>query len=74
MASSLNISLTDEMRKFVNSRSSDSDLYATPSEYIRDLIRQDMENRKLLGYVMQGLGDVADGKLSARSIIEIGTK
>jgi len=74
MASSLNISLTDEMRSYVNSRASDNDLYATPSEYIRDLIRQDMESRKILGHVMQGLSDITEGRLSRRSIIEIGTE
>jgi antitoxin ParD1/3/4 len=73
MASSLNISLTDEMRNYVNSRASDNDLYATPSEYIRDLIRQDMERREILGHVMQGLGDIESGRLSGRSILEIGT-
>lgn len=74
MASSLNISLTDEMRSYVNSRASDQDLYATPSEYIRDLIRQDMENRQALNHVMQGLNDISEGKLSSRSILEIGNE
>jgi Arc/MetJ-type ribon-helix-helix transcriptional regulator len=43
MSSSLNIQLTDELRRYVDQRASDNDVYSTPSEYIRDLIRRDME-------------------------------
>jgi len=39
MASSLNLSLTDELREFINSRTGDAGVYSTPSEYLRDLIR-----------------------------------
>ena len=39
MASSMNLSLTDELRDFVNSRTGNRRIYATPSEYLRDLIR-----------------------------------
>lgn len=45
MSSSLNIQLTDELRRFVDERAGDDDIYATPSEYVRDLIRRDMELR-----------------------------
>ena len=73
MGSSLNISLTDELRNFVNSRACDSDVYATPSEYIRDLIRRDMENRHIVSHVMRGLDDVKNGRFSEQSILDIGT-
>jgi len=72
MSSSLNVSLTDELRRYVNNRASDADIYATPSEYIRDLIRQDMENRRVLTHVMDGLNDLKSGNLSDKSILEIG--
>jgi len=72
MSSSLNVSLTDELRRYVNNRASDADIYATPSEYIRDLIRQDMENRHVLTHVMNGLNDLRNGNLSDKSILEIG--
>jgi antitoxin ParD1/3/4 len=39
--------LTDALRKYVDERASDKDVYATPSEYIRDLIRQDMQDRAI---------------------------
>ncbi len=72
MSSSLNVSLTDELRRYVNQRASDADIYATPSEYIRDLIRRDMENRRLLTHVMNGLNDLKNGNLSDKTILEIG--
>lgn len=45
MSSTLNIQLTNELRRYVDERASDNDVYSTPSEYIRDLIRKDMETR-----------------------------
>ncbi|MDQ6972889.1 MAG: hypothetical protein Q9M30_09580 [Mariprofundaceae bacterium] len=72
MSSSLNVSLTDELRRYVNQRASDADVYATPSEYIRDLIRQDMESRRVLSHVMSGLQDVRSGNFSDKSILDIG--
>jgi len=72
MSSSLNVSLTDELRSYVNTRASDTDVYSTPSEYIRDLIRQDMQNRHIVSHVMHGLDDVKRGNFSEKSILEIG--
>ena len=46
MSNTLNIQLTNELRRFVDERASDDDVYSTPSEYIRDLIRRDYEKRK----------------------------
>ena len=71
MASSMNLSLTDELRDFVNSRANDSGLYATPSEYLRDLIRRDMESQSTVAHVMRGLDDLAHGRFSNRSILDI---
>jgi len=72
MSSSLNVSLTDELRSYVNTRAGDADVYSTPSEYIRDLIRQDMQNRSIVSHVMNGLDDVKHGRFSEKSILEIG--
>ena len=74
MSSSLNVSLTDELRKYVDKRASDTDLYATPSEYIRDLIRQDMETRRVVTHVMSGLNDLKNGNFSKQSILDIGNE
>ena len=40
MANTLNLSLTDELRAFVDQNCGDGTLYATPSEFVRDLLRQ----------------------------------
>jgi antitoxin ParD1/3/4 len=71
MASSMNLSLTDELRDFVNSRTGDAGLYATPSEYLRDLIRRDMESQATVAHVMRGLDDLEHGRLSDKSILDI---
>ena len=71
MASSLNLSLTNELREFVDSRTGDSGVYATPSEYIRDLIRHDMESDITLKHVLAGLEDIKQGQMSEKSILDI---
>ena len=59
MASSLNLSLTDELRRFVDSRTGDEALYSTPSEYIRDLIRRDMQDWIIARDIAQGIREAA---------------
>jgi antitoxin ParD1/3/4 len=46
MPHSLNLSLTDELRAFVDANSGDGTLYATPSEFVRDLLRQHKAQRE----------------------------
>lgn len=43
MTSSLHVSLPDEMRAYVDFRTNGKNAFATPSEYVRTLIRTDME-------------------------------
>ena len=64
MSSSLNVQLTDELRRYVDERASDKDVYATPSEYIRDLIRRDMQDRAVALNVLEGLDDLKHGRFS----------
>ena len=71
MASTLNIQLTDALRKYVDERASDKDLYATPSEYIRDLIRQDMLDRAVAMNILEGLNDLKRGRFSSKSIVDL---
>ena len=71
MASSLNLSLTDELRAFINTRTGDTGLYATPSEYLRDLIRKDMESQATVHHIMEGLHDLEQGRFSDKSILDI---
>lgn len=71
MSSSLNVQLTDALRKYVDERASDKDVYATPSEYIRDLIRQDMQDHAVAANVLEGLDDVRKGRFTSQSILDI---
>ncbi len=64
MASSLNLSLTDELREFINSRTGDAGVYSTPIEYLRDLIRRDMESQGIVTHVLDGLDDVKHSRFS----------
>ena len=67
MSSSLNLSLTDELREFVDQHSGDGTMYATPSEFVRDLLRQkklQLEAQKLREGVLEGLQDVIDDRLT----------
>ena len=71
MSKSLNLSLTEELRAFVNSRTGDRELYTTPSEYIRALIRQDMQSQETLRHVLAGIDDLKTGRVSKKSILDI---
>jgi antitoxin ParD1/3/4 len=51
MPSSLHVSLPDEMRAYVDLRTNGKNAYATPSEYVRALIRSDMEKESERLYV-----------------------
>jgi antitoxin ParD1/3/4 len=68
LSSSLNVQLTDALRKYVDERASDKDIYATPSEYIRDLIRQDMQDRAVALNILEGLDDVKHGRFFSGTI------
>jgi len=67
MASSLNLSLTDELRAFVDEHCEDGTMYATPSEFVRDMLRQrklQQEAEKLREGVLEGFQDVFDNRLN----------
>lgn len=66
MSSSLNISLTDELRQFVDEHSGDGTLYATPSEFVRDVLRHrklELEAQRLREGILEGFQDVLDNRL-----------
>ena len=65
MASSLNLSLTDELRAFVDENSGDGTLYATPSEFMRDVLRekkQRLEAAKMRDSILAGYQDLIAGR------------
>ena len=71
MSSTINIQLTKELRRYVDLRASDSDFYSTPSEYIRDLVRRDMEEWAIVSGVLQGLKEVRKGTFVQDTIIDV---
>lgn len=67
VSSTLNISLTDELRAFVDSSCGDGTLYATPSEFVRDLIRQNKERRDAEAIrqgILDGYQDALQGRVT----------
>lgn len=66
MGSTLYLSLTDELGAFVDSQSGDGTMYATPSEFVRNLIRkhkQQREAERLRTGVIEGFQDAAAGRV-----------
>jgi antitoxin ParD1/3/4 len=68
MASTLNLSLTDELRSFIDQNCGDGTLYATPSEFVRDLLRQkklDREAAEMRDAILAGYQDAIEGRTIA---------
>lgn len=65
MTSTLNLSLTDELRAFIDNNSGDGTLYSTPSEFMRDIIREKkakLEAKMLRDGIIEGYQDVISGR------------
>jgi len=65
MARSINLSLTDELRAFLDENSGDGTLFSTPSEFVRALIRERKERQDaaaLRAAVIEGYDDVRNGR------------
>lgn len=65
MASTLNLSLTDELRDFIDRNCGDGTLYATPSEFVRDLLRQkklQIEAAAARDAILAGYQDAIEGR------------
>ena len=65
MARSINLSLTDELRAFLDENSGDGTLFSTPSEFVRALIREKkgrQDAAALRQLVLEGYADVRDGR------------
>lgn len=66
MPRSLNLSLTDELRAFLDENSGDGSLFATPSEFVRALIREKKERQEaaeLRRAVLEGYDDALRGRV-----------
>jgi len=65
MARSINLSLTDDLRAFLDDNSGDGTLFSTPSEFVRALIRERkerMDAAELRKAVLEGYDDVLHGR------------
>jgi antitoxin ParD1/3/4 len=65
MANTLNLSLTDELRAFIDENCGDGTLYATPSEFVRDLLRQrklQLEAERVRDAIVEGYQDAIAGQ------------
>jgi len=65
MSSSINLSLTDELRKFIDQNTGNGTLYATPSEFLRSLLREKkerLEARELRNAIIEGYQDAIAGR------------
>jgi antitoxin ParD1/3/4 len=71
MPSSLHVSLPDAMRAFVDQRTDGRKDFATPSEYVRDLIRKDMEAQQerayIFGELLKSQDAIKNGELISAS-------
>ena len=62
----INARLSEPLAEFVETMVGKSGLYETPSEYIRDLIRRDMEQREgrlIRDAILAGYQDLAEGRV-----------
>ena len=66
MPSTINLSLTDELRTYVDHNCGDGTTYATPSEFLRSLIRENKERKEaeaLRADIIEGYQDVLHGRM-----------
>lgn len=66
MSRSLNLSLTDELRSYIDSRCGDGTTFATPSEFVRAVLREKKdreESAAVRSGVLAGYRDVLDGRV-----------
>lgn len=65
LSSTLNLSLTDELRAFIDQQSGDGTLYATPSEFVRDVLRdkkERLEAAEIRDAILEGYQDAIAGR------------
>lgn len=68
MANSLNLSLTDELRAYIDDNSGDGTLYSTPSEFVRDILRRYKLQQEAAGVrdaIIAGYQDAIAGRTVA---------
>ena len=70
MSERMNARLSQPLAEFVDRMVGETGLYETPSEYVRDLIRRDMERRDgqfVQSAILAGYRDLAAGRVFTSS-------
>jgi len=65
MSTTLNLSLTDELRAFIDQNSGEGTLYATPSEFVRNVLREKkerLEAAQIRDAILDGYQDAIQGR------------
>jgi antitoxin ParD1/3/4 len=65
MANSLNLSLTDELRAFIDANSGEGTLFSTPSEFVRHVLREKkerLEAARIRDAILEGYQDALNGR------------
>jgi antitoxin ParD1/3/4 len=65
MSSSINLSLTDELRAFIDRNCGDGTLFGTPGEFLRDALREKkerMEAAEMRDAILDGYRDLIEGR------------
>ena len=66
MSSSINLSLTDELRAFIDRNCGEGTLFSTPSEFLRDVLREKKERLEAAAMrdsILEGYQDLIDGRV-----------
>ena len=66
MSRSINLSLTDELRAFIDQNCGEGTLFATPSEFLRDVLREKkerLEAAELRDAILEGYRDLIEGRV-----------
>ncbi len=65
MGTTLNLSLTDELRAFIDQNCGDGALFATPSEFVRHVLREKkerLEAAQIRDAILDGYQDAIEGR------------
>jgi len=65
VSTTLNLSLTDELRAFVDQNSGKGTLFATPSEFVRQVLREKkerLESAQIRDAILEGYQDAVAGR------------
>jgi antitoxin ParD1/3/4 len=66
MPTTLNLSLTDELRTFIDENSGDGTCFATPSEFVRQVLREKkerLEAARIRDGILAGYQDAIAGRI-----------